>query len=269
MNKVAIFSVPRSGSSWLGQILNSNENVEFKFQPNYAYSFPLELTENDSSEDINLFFEELRNTQDSFVNGKITISSKKGIEFNKKDTSCLVFKETHYINVLPNLLKKSNIKILGLIRSPFAVINSWIKIPKEFNPEWDLKEEWENASIKNSNKKSHYFGYNKWKEAAFLFLDLQEKYPDRFKIINYNSFLSSKISLTKEIYNFCGLEMSDQTLKFIEDSSTKNDADDAYSIFKRKDKDDQWSSELPQFIINQIRKDEDFKTLNKIFRWIP
>ena len=38
LKKIAIFSVPRSGSSWLGQIFNSHEDVSFRMQPLFSYS---------------------------------------------------------------------------------------------------------------------------------------------------------------------------------------------------------------------------------------
>src|SRR5690554_5395135 len=124
MNKLALFSVPRSGSTWLGQILNSSPEVAYRFQPNFAYSFPNELSNESTPEEINIFFEELLNTLDPFVNAEISISSKKNIQFEKSKIRTLFFKETHYINSVENLLKNSDTKIIGLVRSPFAVINS-------------------------------------------------------------------------------------------------------------------------------------------------
>lgn len=39
MHKIAIHSVPRSGSTWLGEILNSSANVKYCFQPLFSYKF--------------------------------------------------------------------------------------------------------------------------------------------------------------------------------------------------------------------------------------
>ena len=267
MNKVAIFSVPRSGSSWLGQIFNSHPNVEYKFQPNFAYSFNYSLTENSSKFQIKEFYEQLIKTQDHFVNAEITISTQKGLQFKKETASTLVFKETHYINVLENLLQNSETRIIGLVRSPFAVINSWVKIPKEFNPEWSIKEEWKDGSKKNQNRNYNFFGFNKWKEATKLFLRLQKEFPEKFKILNYSDLLDRKEEITEDIFSFCSLEFSDQTKLFLNQSNKIEDAD-AYSVFKKKDNDDGWKDELPNFIIEEIMGDKEFQELNKIFRWI-
>ena len=36
---VGVHGVPRSGTSWLGQILNASKKVNFKFQPLFSYAF--------------------------------------------------------------------------------------------------------------------------------------------------------------------------------------------------------------------------------------
>lgn len=267
MNKVAIFSVPRSGSSWVGQIFNSHPEIIFRFQPNFAYSFNYCLSENDSEKDINIFFKELINTNDAFVKGELTISSKKGVSFHKEMPRTLVFKETHFLNVINNLLANSNLKVIGLIRSPFGVINSWLNIPKEFSSNWSVKDEWNMAEKKNKKQPSNYFGYKKWKEAAFLFLKLKDEYPERFYLLDYNILLTDKKAEVEKLFNFCGLEMKTQTKDFLNKSSEKDD-EDAYSVFKKKSKDDKWKTELPQFIIDEIKADTDFQELNKIFKWI-
>lgn len=266
MNKVAIFSVPRSGSSWLGQIFNSHPGVIFRFQPNFAYSFNYHLSQNSSKKDIHNFYQALRDTNDAFIKGEITISSKQGISFIKDKPKAIVFKETHFINVISNLVKKSDTKVVGLIRSPFAVINSWIQLPKEFDLSWSIEKEWRKAELKNNNNETFYFGYEKWKETAFLFLELKKSYPEQFYLLNYDSLLTSKEIVIKDLFDFCGLEMTLQTLDFLNRSSKTND-EDAYSVFKNKSQDDGWKTELPQFIIDEIRADEDFNVLNKIFAW--
>ena len=46
MKRIAIHSAPRSGSSWLGQILNSSPKVCFRFQPLFSYAFKDYLNDN-------------------------------------------------------------------------------------------------------------------------------------------------------------------------------------------------------------------------------
>ena len=267
MNNVAIFSVPRSGSTWLGQLFNSHPNVMYKFQPNFAYSFEPELREDSSPKEINAFFNELINSEDDFVNGRISISSKKNMVFDKDLPSHLVFKETHYLNVIENLLLNSNTKVIGLVRSPFAVINSWLKIPKEFDPNWDVKTQWRTGDNKNQGRPSHFFGYNKWKEATELFLSLKKERPRQFYLAEYEKMVANPLKSIGEIFEFCGLDVSNQTQQFLKLASEKND-EDPYAVLKTKKDDLQWRKTLPQFITNGILEDTDFVYLNKIFGWL-
>lgn len=268
MKNIALFSVPRSGSSWLGEIINSSPEVIYKFQPNYAYSFKPQLNEESTLDNINQFFNKLYLTKDEFVNAKLSISGTKiNLNFVKLNESTLFFKETHYLNVIENLLAISNTKIIGLVRSPFAVINSWINIPKEFDPNWSVKQEWKYAKLKNEGKKTHFFGYNKWKEVCFLFLKLKREYPDQFYLINYNDLLSHTISEVKQVFEFCDLDYTNQTDAFIK-LSTTSEAKDAYDVFRQKTDDMDWEKELPTYIKQEIRADKEFETLNDIFEWI-
>lgn len=268
MNKLALFSVPRSGSSWLGEILNSSPKTVYKFQPNFAYSFESELKEGSSFQEIEEFYKKLLICEDKFVNGELSISGKiKESRLEKNKPTTLLFKETHFLNITGNLLKNSDTKIIGLVRSPLAVINSWLSIPKEFNPEWNIVEQWRTASQKNQNKNSHFFGYNKWKEVCFMFLELQKKYPDQFYLINYDDLIKEPKLEVQKMFEFCQLVYTSQTDVFIEDS-TASQSKDAYAVFKQKKDDLAWQGTLPKFIEDEIKADQDFIKLNKVFNWL-
>ncbi|NEV93950.1 sulfotransferase domain-containing protein [Psychroflexus sp. YR1-1] len=268
MKNIALFSVPRSGSSWLGEIINSSPEVAYRFQPNFAYTFKPQLKEDSKIEKINVFFYKLYLSKDEFVNGKLSISgAKRNLNFEKHKESTLFFKETHYLNVIENLLKTSDTKIIGLVRSPFAVINSWINIPKEFDPSWRVKEEWKHALLKNKEKCTHFFGYNKWKEVCFLFLRFKKQYPDQFYLINYDDLLLNTVLEIKQLFKFCDLDYSEQTDIFIK-QSTSTEAEDPYAVFKQKTDDMGWKKTLPSYIEKEIKEDLDFKILNQDFKWI-
>ena len=268
MNKLAIFSVPRSGSTWLGEIINSSPDVLYRFQPNFAYSFKLELNENSNSEEINNFFRHLEDCNDDFVNGRLSISSKtKEYHFRKHNPNKICFKETHFLNVIENLIQNSDIKVIGLVRSPFAVLNSWLKIPKEFDSKWSIVEEWQVANKKNEKKNTHFFGYNKWKESCFLFLKLRDEFPDKFHLINYQDLLEKTYYTVERLFQFCEISCSIQTQEFLS-KSTEHQNPDAYSIFKKKEDDFSWRGVLPAFIEHKIKTDEEFIFLNNIFKWI-
>jgi len=70
MENAAIFGVPRSGTSWLGQIFNSSPNVAYRFQPLFSYAFKSRLNEHSTADDIENFSRDILNTSDEFVTQK-------------------------------------------------------------------------------------------------------------------------------------------------------------------------------------------------------
>jgi len=149
-----------------------------------------------------------------------------------------------------------------------SVINSWLKAPKEFKKElgWSIKEEWKSAPQKNDNKPEEFNGYNKWKEVCIIFLELKEKFPNRFYLVNYDDLVKSTEFEVRRIFKFSGLDFTKKTESFIKQSTAISDRD-AYSVFKQKKDDLDWKKTLPKFIVDEIKNDPDFRQLNKIFQW--
>lgn len=270
MKRIAIHSVPRSGSTWLGTIFDAHPNVIYKLQPLFSYAFKDMLSPHSTQKEIDTFFDELEKTKDDFLDQKE--GKQKGIipTFSKELPKAIVYKEVRYHHVLKNLLEKDkNLKVVGLIRNPLSVISSWLKAPKEFRPEkgWKIEEEWRFASKKNLNKPEEFNGYEKWKEVMAMFEGLQENYPSRFYLLNYEGLLSNKVETVKNIFAFCGLNIHKQVIDFIQKSSSV-DHIDAYSVFKNKKKDDSWKQDLPNYVIEEILSDPDFIHYNKKYNWI-
>lgn len=270
MQRVAIHSVPRSGSTWLGSIFDSHPNTIYKMQPLFSYAFKDRLSSKSTSEDIDRFFSELEKSEDDFLD---QIEGKKsGIIplFKKEVPTAIVYKEVRYHHILQNLLEKDkSIKVVGLIRNPFSTILSWLKAPKEFRAElgWKIEDEWENAPKKNLNRIEEFNGFEKWKEVTKLFIFLQKKYPKQFYLVEYEKLLADKKKEITKLFDFCNLELNSQTIDFLKESSSTNN-EDAYTVFKMKKTDNSWEKELPQFIIDEIKTDDVFKKLNSLFNWI-
>ncbi len=258
MNRVAIHSVPRSGSSWLGQILNSSEQVRYRFQPLFSYAFKDFLNEHSTKKEILTFFEKIEGSNDDFLLQIDKINSG-AYPFFKKDESFshIVYKEVRYHHILENLLKQDQeLKVIGLVRSPFAVISSFLNSPREFRKDlgWIENEQWRYAENKNLKRREEYFGYEKWKEVYFLFKKLEREYEDRFRLVNYESLIKDTLQEVERIFRFCNLEISAQTIKFLNDSKSA-DNNSTYSVFRNKEKDKQWKTKLDKKIVCEIRED--------------
>jgi hypothetical protein len=250
--KIGIFGAPRSGTSWLGQIFNSHPNVAFRYQPLFSYEHKGRLSDQSSAEDIHAFFEEIRYSQDAFV--LMTSELQNNYPgFQKSDVPThVVFKETRYLNIIENMLNQcSEVRIIGLVRNPLAVIASWILAPKEFKPQWDIATEWRGAPSKNQNRPEEFYGFDKWKESANAFLRFRELFPRRFLLVRYDELNRSPFNATSQIFAFCGLDVCGQVHDFLDASKARHDAD-PYSVFRGKANDNHWEGTLPAEIAKQI-----------------
>ena len=231
--KVAIHSVPRSGSTWLGEIFNSHGDVKYCFQPLFSYKLKGFLTENSSCDDIDDFYNLLSETEDDFINQKIERKSKNLPIFKKSlIPSHIVYKEVRYHYILDNMLRKHrDLKLILLVRDPVMVMNSWINAPKEFDSTWSVSEQILSAAAKNMEAKENFYGLNAWIKTTKKFEYLAKKHPSKVYLLNYEHLKKDPMAKTKEIFNFCNLDLQDSTINFIKQSQVEN-VEDPYSVFR-------------------------------------
>jgi hypothetical protein len=255
---VSIHGAPRSGTSWLGKIFDSHPDVAYRFQPLFSYRFKGELTSHSSHRDIEHFFRELyRVEDDEFI--LQTTQRARGVHpahFEKNpDSGVLVMKEVRYHYLIETLLREvQDIKIVGIVRHPCGAINSWLKTPREFKPEWNAAMEWRDAQSKNQGRLEEYFGFEKWKELARLFLRFKQTFPDAFYLINYEELVENPMAETEKLFNFVGLPMHCQVTAFIQ-SSHASEVDDPDSVFRTTDVAARWYQELDPSIRDAILRD--------------
>ena len=100
MKRIAVHSVPRSGSSWIGQVLNSSPDVNFKFQPLFSYAFKGFLNETSNQKQIEEFFQCIAESQDDFLLQNDKIEKKIYPTFQKNtDYTHIMYKEVRYHHI--------------------------------------------------------------------------------------------------------------------------------------------------------------------------
>lgn len=256
MRKIAIHSVPRSGSTWLGALLDAHPHISYKYQPLFSYELKGELSQHSTKTEIDSFFKKLISVQSDFLD-QISQKEKRIVPtFQKKEIKAIAYKEVRYHHILSNLLEQDkSIKVIGLIRDPRAVLYSWWQAPKEFKQEeWQFESEWLNAEKKNEGRVENFYGYQKWKEVALLFIDLAKKYPQQLRIVNYRNLLQYTAEVMRQLMYFCELEMHQQQIDFINKSREHHETD-AYAVYKVKKNDKNWRGKLPDNVIEFIEKD--------------
>lgn len=252
---VGIHGAPRSGTSWLGQVFNSQPHVAYRYQPFFSYAFRGRIDLNSNAEDVGRCFADLLSTKDEFVTqtGAARLARNEP-EFQKLEPTCLVYKEVRFHHLIEHIMKLApKTRFVGIVRDPRAVLASWFAAPREFTPGWSPEAEWREARKKNLDLEENWYGYIRWKQLAALFVDLSSRHADRFRLVRYEDLVASPASTIKALFQFCELPCTEQTLDFIEKSTTQDDGD-TYGVYRHHGK-PLASRPLPSDIAAEIERD--------------
>jgi len=232
-NIIAIHGAPRSGTSWLGQLFNSSPQVAYRYQPFFSYAFRGRIDTGSDVASLRGFFADLLATEDEFVlqSGTASMASTTP-RFAKSEITHLAYKEVRFHHLLPHMMAiLPELKAIGIVRDPRAVLASWAKAPREFDPTWKLADEWRCAERKNAGLEENWYGFARWKALAEMFLRLQELYPSRFRVVRYEELVDSAQDTLRLLFAFCDIPFSVQSQQFILDSSSHDDGE-TYGVFR-------------------------------------
>jgi hypothetical protein len=233
---IGLHGAPRSGTSWLGVLFDSSEQVAYRFQPFFAYAFRGRIKSDSSAADIARFFDELLATNDAFVtqSGDARLA-RDAPAFAKECPTHLVYKEVRFHHLIEPILEAvPDARFIGIVRDPRSVLASWFAAPREFKAEWSAHAEWRRAPAKNAGLEENWYGYERWKELALLFLDLAARFPERFRVVRYEDLVQSTEEVARSLFAFCGLVAGEQTFRFIRESTTRDDGD-PYGVFRQRE----------------------------------
>lgn len=178
----------------------------------------------------------------------------------------IVFKETRYLHIIENMLARcDDVRIIGIVRNPLAVLASWVTAPREYSAKWDILREWRNAQSKNQGRLEEFYGFEKWKEATESFLGFRDKYPKQFMLVTYDSLNRRPLDSTKTMFGFCGLQVEKQVEAFLEESKARHDSD-PYSVYRGNARDNRWREVLPVEIVNEVASDLGHTPLETFLR---
>ena len=250
---IAIFGMPRSGTSFLGQIFDSSPQVAYRLEPIFSYKLKNMVNDKSTKEDFLAFFEKAFDSHDDdFMNQ--TEKRKKGHYpvFQKTKEDVLVFKTTRFHNLLPNLMElfdEDFLQVISLVRHPAGAISSWVTHPNEFPSNFDYKEEWRSGSCRKSSVEE-FWGFEDWKDVTSQHLNLENKYRN-FHIFQYEDIVNNITDETKKIFDFSKIPYTRQTEDFLIKSQDKH-IDDPYAVYKDKSVTLKWKKNLDKYIQKQI-----------------
>lgn len=253
---VAVHGAPRSGTTWLGELFNSSPVVAYRYQPLFSHAFRGRVDSNSDAESLASFFADLAATDDDFVlqAGTARLAATAAPVFRKASPTHLVYKEVRFHDLLPHFLATApDLVGVGIVRDPRAVLASWKNAPREYDARWSFSREWRHAPAKNAGLPDNWYGFERWRELATLFLELAARYPARFRLVRYEDLVADPVRQVEDLLQFCGLEMQAQTLRFIEDSTSRDDHD-PYGVFKLRTPGQQAFARLDERISAEIAR---------------
>lgn len=255
MKKIALFGVPRSGTSWLSQILNSHPDVAMRFQPLFSYAHKGKLDAHSDGDAITAFFDEILHSEDRFA----LMSSEFHRDYPRFAKSPMpthiAFKETRFLHIVENLLGRCpDIHVIGIVRNPLANLASWVRAPKEFDPAWDILSEWRLAPSKNQSRPEEFYGFEKWKQATASFIVCAAAFPGRFLLQPYAELNHTTDECVARIFDFCALRPHAQVDEFIRASKSRHDPD-PYSVFRSGANDSSWRDVIPTSIVSTVKEE--------------
>lgn len=264
---IGIFGVPRSGTSWLGQIFNSSPEIRYAHQPMSAEAFRDKIHARNSGKEMRAYLQEIYDSKEDYLTQKDGKEKAKRFFFDKESDTppIFAFKEAMYLYMIPHFLRNiSDMKVVLLLRNPYDVLTSWYNAPKEFYPEWDIREEWLFAQSKNWFLPERYYGYHRWKESILLADQLLKEFSERVYVIRYEDLDAEPFEYVEKIFEFCDIKYRDQTKEFICDSRSKTEAS-PYSVYRNPKDRKQNFRNLPDEVRKKIEQDMD--SFEEAKRW--
>ncbi|MFC1484262.1 sulfotransferase [Candidatus Neomarinimicrobiota bacterium] len=255
---IVIVGMPRSGTSWLSQIIDSCQEVRFRLSPFFSYAFKNAVTETSTKEEYKAVFDGAYLAHDDFMEQTRNRERDHYPTFEQKNTDAeyLAIKMTRFHNLIPTMLKYfENMKMVAIVRHPCGVIHSWLTTPKEFPQNADPRVEWRTGKCRKTGPEE-FWGFEDWKAVTRLHVQLEKEYPGNFFLMQYEDLVNEPVAITKELFRFLGLVYTSQAEEFLVDSQNRHD-NDPYATFKHPGVKDRWRSSLqPQIQTEIIREIE-------------
>ena len=255
-NILMILGMPRSGTSWLGQILDSSPEVRFRNSPLFSYEFKNQVDKQSSVIEWKKLFSDSYESENEFMSQSIRRLQGHYPAFEVKDTmpGTLVIKDTRFHELTARLLELfDELKVIYLVRNPCGAINSWLNSAGEFPLSADPFSEWRTGSCRKPGI-GEYWGFDDWKKVANQYLILEERFSERVLIQQYEDIVDDAENTTIRLFKFCGLEVTEQTQRFLRISQCEHQ-DNQYAVFKSPNVATAWKNELSPQIREQIESE--------------
>jgi hypothetical protein len=251
----------------LSQILDSSPSVRFRLSPLFSYAFKNAVGENSTKEEYEAVFRGAYLTSDEFMEQSRNREQGHYPTFPEKDPDpeVLVIKMTRFHNLVVTMLDYfDNLKMAAIVRHPCGTISSWLSTPREFPADADPMVEWRTGACRKTGPEE-FWGFEDWKTVTGLHMQLSQRYPEQFNLVQYEDLVDAPVQVTKRLFTFLGLPYTSQTETFLHESQSRHD-EDTHSTFKLPSVKDRWKTELHPQIQAEILTDIQDSDLERFLK---
>jgi len=177
----AITGMARSGTSWIGQIVDSSPEVRYRMSPLFSYEFKNRIREGATRTDWEEVLRGAYVSENEFMNQTTRRNAGEYPTFATKqpNPSVLVIKYNRFQNLTEEMIELlPEMKVLAVVRHPCGAMHSWLTAPKEFPPDAEPLEHWRSGAAKKSDY-GDFFGFDDWCWVTRLHLRLARERPDQ------------------------------------------------------------------------------------------
>ena len=250
---IFLLGMPRSGTTWLSQIIESSPEVMVRLSPNYSYKYKNKLDVNSSYDDWLKLLKDVFNSNDDFTTQNWRRDDGDLIYFkniNLAKIKRLAIKDTRFHNIYDSARSIfSNSKTIYIVRNPAASLWSWKKC-KEFPADAKFEDEWRYGECRKTDY-GEYWGFEDWQKLTSKYLDLSINSPNNVMIIKYVDLISNPYQICNKIFKFLDLNFLSEVKDYIH-LSTSTHKPGTYSTFKKKKHDHAWKNSFPSKIYSEI-----------------
>lgn len=253
---VIIAGMPRSGTTWLGQIFDSHPDTAYRVCPLFCYSLKNALTlESPRSAWQYVLERAFLEPTDYMLEtagrlaGDLPVFPMKSVPPQR-----LVLKFDHHQDLVGRALDLfEDLLVVAIVRNPCAAIDSWLRAPREFPQTADPILHWRDGAIKKRWPGDH-FGFDDWVRLAKSFLALQRHFPERVRLVRYEELVHGGAPVADSLLGWSGLPPNRSVAEFVHASQSRH-SEATYGVFKNPRVVDAWRERLPGAIREAIERE--------------
>jgi hypothetical protein len=249
-----ITGMPRSGTSWIGQIVDSSPDVRYRMSPLFSYELKGAVEPGAPRAAWEAMLARAYASTDEYMDQRHRRAAGDYPTFADKRAAppVLVCKFDRFQDLVPEMLDRfPDMRAVAVVRHPCGAVHSWLTAgPKEFPVDADPMEHWRSGACKKRGFGDR-FGFDDWKETTRLFARLARERPAQVRVERYEAFVDDALARTRALFAWMELPVGAQTEAFVARSQAEV-VDRVYSVFKPASVKDRWRTELQPAVRDAI-----------------